>query len=224
MSYGLVCKNANGDIQFDSTKQMDSYVVSARGTGSSVTVNSSCLVFVQGTSSTSGKTIWGDVSGNTLTFKAWSPLPSNSNTTVSLPYIVCSRSTDIIVPSGETYGLRVYNPDGTVQFDSRSVKNDKHFTITDYQERLTLNGNPFDVNEPFLTTSTSEYVEIKRYSSNSIASAQEFTISGIKSSGTNGKTYKYHGQVRFEITTELGTFYQDFNTTNFSTILIAKLT
>ena len=220
MTYGLVCKTSSGEIQFDSTKQMNSYVISSRGNASSVTVGSDCLVFIKGNSTTTDKVIWGELSGNTYTFKAFDDV-TRTNSTVTLDYFVCTPSKDITPAVGDDYGLRVYNPDGTVQFDSRSVKNDKHFSINDYRARLTMTG---DATDGDLNSSTSEYIEIKRYSSFSATNSEEYVISGVQSLTTAGTQYKYYGHARFEITTELGAFYQIVYATNLKTILIAQLT
>lgn len=223
MSYGLICKTASGEIQFDSTKQMSSYVITSRGNASSVTVGANCLVFIKGNSSTVDKVIWGDLSASTYTFKAFD-ITARTNSTVSLDYIVCTPSADVSIPAGDDYGLRVYNPDGTVQFDSRTVKDSKHFAITDYQARLTLTGNSADATQPYLTSTASEYVEIKRYSDFAATNAQEYSIFGVKTSGTAGAESKYEAHARFAITGEFGTFYQIVYATNLYTILSAQLT
>lgn len=220
MTYGLVCKTASGEIQFDSTKQMNSYVISTYGSASSVTVGTDCLVFVKGNSTTTDKVIWGELSGSTYTFKAFDPT-TRTNTTVTLNYFVCTPSKDITPATGDDYGLQVYNPDGTVQFDSRSIKSDKHFSINDYRARLTMTG---DTTDGDLNSSASEYVEIKRYSSFSATNSEEYFIRGVQSLTTAGTQYKYSGHARFEIITELGTFYQIIYATNLKTILIGQLT
>ena len=220
MTYGLICKTTSGEIQFDSRKQMNSYVVSARGTASSVTVGPDCLVFIKGNSSTTDKVIWGELSGTTYTFKTFDVTTRTTNT-VTLDYFVCTPCKDITPEVGDEYGLRVYSPDGTVQFDSRAVKDDKHFRVTDYRTRLTLIGDGSDGD---LTTNTTEYVEIKRYSLFSPVNADEYGVSGVLSLTASGTQYKYYGHVRFETVTLLGTFYQVVDATNLKTILIAELT
>jgi hypothetical protein len=223
VSYGLVCKTASGEIQFDSRKQMSSYVVTSRGNASSVSVGTNCLVFIKGNSSTVDKVIWGSLSGSVYSFNAFD-IVTRTNTSASLDYIVCTPSADISIDAGDDYGLRVYNPDGTVQFDSRSVKDSKHFVITDYQARLTLSGNSADATQPFLASTSSDYVEIKRYSDFDATNAQEYSVFGVRTTGTGGAQAKYEAHARFAITGEFGTFYQIIYATNLYTILTSQLT
>ena len=161
--YGLMVNNSNGDIMFDSRRQMNSYVVVDYGTGSSVSVQAGDLVFVQGSTAVATKIIYGLPSaGNTYSFYGYDPVAQTTGS-VSLSYLVVRYSANITIPSGDTHGLIVKNPDGTVQFDSRSVQSDVHFTITDYFGRLTVPGDAALPASPTLTTDTAEYVELTRW-------------------------------------------------------------
>lgn len=189
--YGLVVNNAAGDIMFDSRRQMDSYVVASYGNASSVTTKFGDLVFVKGDSSVSDELIYiepFDFSGGSTTtrsFFKYDPT-TQSSTAVSLDYIHVAPSANIAPDTGDDYGLLIKSPDGSVQFDSRSIKSDAHYSITDVWRRLELFGNGTG---PTLTTTSAEYVELTRSTSVSVSVGE--SVRAIKFTGTNGNVPKY---------------------------------
>lgn len=188
--YGLAVHNELGQILFDSRKQMTSYVVSDYGTASSVNANGSDLVFVKGSASVSSSIIYGVQNLNgTYAFFALDP-STGVTSSVSLPYLVATRSADVTPDPSDTYGLLVKSPDGTVQFDSRSIQSDSHFKITANFPRLTLPGDANSPSSPTLITDSAEYVEIRRYSE-FFAAGSSLAITGIQFFGTNGNQPKF---------------------------------
>lgn len=217
--YGLAVKSATGATMFDSRKQMSSYVVADYGTGSTVDIKTGDLIFVQGSAALSSLIIYADIglgSGTgTVTFKGFDQA-TNTTTTVSLSYLHVTPSKEVAIPSGDDFGLLVKNPDGSVQFDSRSVQSDAHFAITDYHARKTLTG---DALASVLITDSAEYVEILR-NSNFSGIGNSYSITGVQFFGTGGNSPKFWSY--FQV--------KDFNQNvirsyqrNLSTILIAEL-
>lgn len=217
--YGLAVQSATGATMFDSRKQMSSYVVADYGTASSVDIESDDLVFVQGSSAVSSKIIYADVSlglpTSTVTFKGFDEA-TNTSSTVSLSYLHVKPSKDVAVPAGENYGLLVKNPDGSVQFDSRSIQSDAHFAITDYHGRKTLAG---DATSAVLITDSAEYVEILRNTQFG-GIGNFYSITGIQFFGTGGNSPKFwsYTQVTDPQQNTTRTYQQ-----NLSAILIAEL-
>ena len=120
------------------------------------------------------------------------------------------------MPAGENYGLLVKNPDGSVQFDSRSVQSDSHFTVTDYHGRKTLNG---DATSAVLTTDSAEYVELLRTSQFS-GLGNLYSLTGIQFFGTGNNQPKFWSFTRAtDFQGNVVTTYQQ----NLSAILIAEL-
>jgi len=190
-TYGLAATNANGDILFDSRRQMQSYVVSSYGNGFGVVGAGLDLLFVKGDSSVSDELVVCDRTFNTngtidFVFKTYDP-STKTLTSVALDYIHVRPSSAITPASGDDYGLQVKNPDGTVQFDSRSLQTDAHYSITKVWRRLELYGNGLG---SALTTSSAEYVEVGRTTSASVSIGE--SIRAIKFTGTNGNIPIYH--------------------------------
>ena len=216
--YGLVSFTALGSVQFDSRKQMNSFVVDSSGTGSSAPISTDSLVFVKGKAGLTGLYVYGTASGGNYSFRTYNP--SNQTTaSVSLSYLVCTPAKDVTVAAGDDFGLIVKSPDGTVQFDSRAMIEDEHFNITDYWVRQDQPGNPDASGSDILTTDTAEYVELRR---NSVVQIDpEFQqVSGIRFSGTNGEFAKFVSIERS------GSFESGFSTVynnNRASILIAEL-
>ena len=190
--YGLAVNNSNGDIMFDSRRQMNSYVLQSYGTASSVSVEAGDLVCVQGSTAVASKIIYGLPSiGGTYSFYAYDPT-ARTTASVSLSYMVVRQSKDVTIPANEDFGLLVRNPDGSTQFDSRTVQSDAHCRITDYFGRLTVPGNAALPASPNLITDTSEYVELTRWTS--FASLGNFgSITGAQWLGGNQpKAWSYN--------------------------------
>lgn len=159
--HGLVVKNNNGGVMFDSRKGMSSYVVREIGTGveTSFTLNDGDMVFAKRPSSTSNnwwtdKIIFGSSTLGPLGppenprsygFYAFTDLSSGVSAEVNpvvMDYFVVTHAKNIDV-SSEDYGLIIKNSDGTLQFDSRAIKNGQHFLITDYYPPRTFDGDPY---------------------------------------------------------------------------------
>ena len=141
--YGLTVYNNNGGLMFDTRRGMNSYVVTEVNTGSSPSSetpwgNNEDFVFVKLPPSLSDSVIYYDAFTNTFYSRTFEISYSNgiSNTTwgtpieTSLEYFTVKHSSK--VSSTDNYGLIVYNEDETIQFDSRSVQQSKHFQITSF--------------------------------------------------------------------------------------------
>lgn len=160
--HGLVVHNASGQLMFDSRRQMNSYVVTSYGTASTINASSNCLVFIQGSTAVASKIVYGEDNANgTFSFYTYD-ISTGTTASVNLSYICATPSSSVSVPAGETHGLLVRSPDGSTQFDSRTVTTDAHFRITDYFTRLELSGNSTDGTQPILTSDSAEYIELSR--------------------------------------------------------------
>lgn len=210
--YGLVVNNASGDIMFDSRRQMDSYVVASYGNALGVNGNISDLVFIKGDVSVKDKLVFVEryaiTGGTAYTFQTFDPT-TRTKTPVALDYIHVRPSGMITPPAGEDYGLMIKNPDGTVQFDSRSIQTDAHFSITKVWRRLDLYGNGLG---SALTTSSGQYIEVGRTTSVSVII--NVALSAIEFSGSTGNVAKYVSYVETGIGTVV-TNYRDLQTAMF---------
>ena len=175
--YGLTVYNDNGGLMFDSSRKMNSYVVTEIGTGSvpSVTLGSDDFVFVKipyGQSanfSTSVVFIGANITTPIGFYKQDFTLTSSngiSTTTwtspvaVALDYFVVQHSSK--VSSTDDHGLIVYNEDQTVQFDSRSITLGQHFKINSFYETRTVDAwSPQNGGVPL--GSSGDYVEISQW-------------------------------------------------------------
>jgi hypothetical protein len=165
---------------FDSSRKMNSYVVTEIGTGlgPSITIGSDDFVFVKvpyGQASSFATTVV--FMGAPLTIPPTAPafygqdftLTNNngiSNTTwtsptpVILDYFVVRHSSQI--SSTDDYGLVVYNEDQTVQFDSRSITLGQHFKINSFYETRTVDAwSPQNGGEEL--GSSGDYVELSKW-------------------------------------------------------------
>ena len=163
--YGLAVNSASGNIMFDSRRQMSSYVLYDYGSGTGVTTQGDDLVFVKGSAAVQSLIIYAKTVLSSPTssyeFRGYNP-STGADSLVTLDYLHIVKSADVSPDVGDDFGLMVLNPDGTVQFDSRSLKSDTHFSITDYHARQSLAGNASI--GPNLVTTTAEYVEITKNS------------------------------------------------------------
>lgn len=153
MTYGLQIFNASGQLMFDTTRDMDSYVVKSAGTASSVTLTLGDILFVKipTTSQTANNnlTYFAEEQGyptpntaTTQTFDFYRANPEQSGSTITsftFDYFIISPSKNMSVGS-DTYGLTIYNEDGTTQFDSRTVGSN-HFQIVDSFSYPDVGGN-----------------------------------------------------------------------------------
>ena len=143
MAYGLQIFNTAGQLMFDTTRDMDSYVVKSSGTASSVTLTLGDILFVKipTASQTASNlfTYFAEEQGwptpntaTTQTFDFYRANPEQSGSTITsftFDYFIITPSKNVSVGS-DTYGLQVFNEDGTVQFDSRTLGSN-HFQTAD---------------------------------------------------------------------------------------------
>ena len=195
MSYGLAVNNANGDILFDSRRQMDSYVVAyyGRGTGAIGTFND--LIFVKGEVAVKDKLVVCQKAFNqngsvTYSFHTFDPSTKTLSAAISLDYMHLMQSATIGPDTNDNFGLQIKNPDGTIQFDSRSLKSDAHYTIVDVHRRLELFGNGLG---SALTTDSSQYIEVAR--TTSASAIINAAVSSIKFTGANGNIPIYYNYI-----------------------------
>ena len=191
--YGLSVNNANGDILFDTRRQMDSYVVASYGTDTGVSGTIKDMLFIKGDVSVKDKMVFCDRVFNgglvDFTFKTFDP-STKAIATVSLSYIHVMPSGLITPDAGDDYGLQIKSPDGSVQFDSRSLKTDAHYVITDVWRRLELYGNGLGA---ALTTDSAEYVEVGRTTGVSVTLGE--SVRAIEFTGTGGNIPIYHDYI-----------------------------
>lgn len=145
--YGLTVYNDNNGLMFDSRRGMNSYVVTEVSSGTGPTVPSGAgtlpisdadFIFVKLPSSLSNSVIYYNHFTSKFYSRTFSISSSNgiTNTTwgspteATLDFFTVKHSSK--VSSTDDYGLIVYNPDGTIQFDSRSVQQSNHFQITSF--------------------------------------------------------------------------------------------
>lgn len=132
--YGLVVYNDNGGLMFDSSRKMNSYVVTEIGTGTapSSTIAGDDYLFVAIPSGQaeymSSFVIFRQFVTNK--FYGYNLSTGADATLLTLDYFVIKHASK--VTSNEDYGLVVYNSDSTVQFDSRAITLGQHFRITSY--------------------------------------------------------------------------------------------
>lgn len=178
MSYGLEVYNAQGQLMFDTTKTLSSYVVKSYGTASSITLSQYDILFV--------KPVDGDITSNndfrryiiepqsvsqattqTFDFMFANPAQSVSKFSTTLDYFVIAPSWTFPT-TGEEYGLVIYNEDGSVQFDARSTTSDKHFQIINSYSYPDVggNGNGTNVCNAASNGSSDEYLSVTHFSSN----------------------------------------------------------
>ena len=191
--YGLTVYNDNNGLMFDSSRKMNSYVVTEIGTGSSpsVTLGSDSFVFVKvpyvQASNFANSVVF---MGAPLTIPVTSPGFYKQDMTVSssygistttwtsptaatLDYFVVQHSSQ--VSSTDDYGLIVYNEDQTVQFDSRSITLGQHFKINSFYETRTVDAwSPQNNGEQL--GSSGDYIEISKWTSG--------TVGGLASSSS----------------------------------------
>lgn len=195
MSYGLAVNNSNGDILFDSRRQMDSYVVAYYGNGSGAIGTLNDLIFIKGDVSVKDKLVvcqrvFNTDGSVTRTFHTFDPGTKTLSSPVSLDYVHLMPSATIGPDTNDNYGLQIRNPDGTIQFDSRSIKSDAHYRIVDVHRRLELLGNGLG---SALTSDSSQYVEVGRTTSASVII--NASVRSIKFTGTNGNIPVYYDYI-----------------------------
>lgn len=150
MAYGLSIQNTAGGVMFDSRRQMSSMVLVEHGTQTGVTdYQAGDWVFVKGPADSNNVVfVDRDTTASTLDFKKrpTTTLSTTANDTAALcDYFVLRQSKDIPPEAGDNYGLLVLNPDGSTQFDSRSVQSDKHYNITGVTQPFTAIANYLQV-------------------------------------------------------------------------------
>ena len=186
--YGLVVNNENGNVMFDSRRQMNSYVLYDYGSGTGVTAQGDDLVFVKGTAAVSSLIIYARqvlaLPNSSWEFRGYNA-STGADTAVTLDYMHIVKSADVTPDAGDDFGLMVKNPDGSVQFDSRSMKSDTHFSITDYHARKSLAGNS---SGPTLVSNTGEYVEITKNTDVQIFGGID-SVRGVQWFGGNSPKY-----------------------------------
>jgi len=152
MSYGLQIFNAFGQLMFDTTREMDSYVVKSSGSASSVTLTLGDILFVKipsgSQTANNNLTYFAEEQGyptpntaTTQTFDFYRANPEFSGSTITsftFDYFIISPSKNI--NSNENYGFQIFNEDGTIQFDSRTV-GANHFQIVDSFSYPDVGGN-----------------------------------------------------------------------------------
>lgn len=143
MAYGLQVFNASGQLMFDTTRDMDSYVVKSSGSASSVSLTLGDILFVKipsgSQTANNNLTYFAEEQGyptpntaTTQTFDFYRANPEQSGSTITsftFDYFIIAPSKNVSVGS-DTYGLTISNEDGTTQFDSRTVGSD-HFQTVD---------------------------------------------------------------------------------------------
>lgn len=217
--YGLVVHNGLGQLLFDSRKQMKSYVVCDYGTASTINITSDSLVFIQGSTAVASKIVYGEDNGNgTFSFYTYDD-STGTTASVSLSYMCVAPSQSVTIPTGEDYGLLVRSPDGTTQFDSRTITSDAHFKIEGYFNRLELSGDSSDSSEPILISDTAEYIELSRNTFFS-SSFDTTIVKGIDFLGATGAAPKFVSYLQVD-DPELGV--QTTYSPNSTVILIATL-
>lgn len=152
--YGLTVYNNNNGLMFDTRRGMNSYVVTevSTGTGPSVPegtwdpetqtgtfpISDADFVFVKLPASYSDSIIYYNAFeskfyASTFDVSYANGIPSTTwgtPTEATLDFFTVKHSSK--VSSTDDYGLIIYNDDGTIQFDSRSVQQAKHFQITSF--------------------------------------------------------------------------------------------
>jgi hypothetical protein len=172
--FGLVVKNNSGGTMFDSRKGMNSYVIREMGTASAVSDTTNIadeLIFVrppvgQG-AALSGKILYASprINGYACGFYQYDD-STRIWGSVTLDYFVVSHSKN--VTSSDDYGLQVRNSDGSVQFDSRSVKFGNHFLITSYHPPYSVDG---DGGQQYFLGDVNDYWEIGKWTLGLMGSA-----------------------------------------------------
>jgi len=196
--YGLTVYNDNNGLMFDSSRKMNSYVVTEIGTGSgpSVTLDSDDFVFVKvpyGQANSFATTVV--FMGAPLTIPPTTPAFYGQDMTVTnnygistttwtsptlatLDYLVVQHSSK--VSSTDNYGLVVYNEDQTIQFDSRSITLGQHFKINNFYETRTVDAwSPQNGGEQL--GSSGDYVEILKWTSGTVGGfASSSSVTGLR--------------------------------------------
>lgn len=191
MSYGIAVNNAQGDILFDSRRQMDSYVVASYANGFGVVGSFNDLLFIKGDVSVKDKlvVVSRTFNSNGTISKVFETFDPSTNTLapVSLDYLHLMPSAMIGPDTNDNFGFQVRNPDGTIQFDSRSIKSDAHYEIVDVHRRHELWGN--GLGSP-LTSDSSQYVEVGRTTSATVLIGA--VVNSIKFTGSQGNIPVYY--------------------------------
>ena len=132
MTYGLLIKNDNGDVQIDTNTPGKGIIVRASGTTSSsnrtipLVANEKRLVFARPTNRTTGSE---EIAWNPLGNDAF--VDQSGNATYADYVVGVWADTVQGTPSGD-YGLQLYNSDGELAFDSRLFNGNGGFGITDF--------------------------------------------------------------------------------------------
>ena len=132
MTYGILIKNLNGDVQIDTDTPGKGIIVRDSGTTSSsnrtlsFVANEKRLIFARPTNRTTGSE---EI--------AWNPLGSDAFVDQAGNVTYCDYIVGIWAdtvqgtPSGD-YGLQLYNSDGELAFDSRLFNGNGGFGITSF--------------------------------------------------------------------------------------------
>lgn len=190
-NYGLTVYNNNGGLMFDSSRKMNSYIVTeiGTGTGPSTTIASDDFLFVKvpsGQANNFANTVIfmgfnGQFYGRVGTFNNSGDSSFASATAVTLDYFVVKHSSK--VSSTDDYGLIVYNEDQTIQFDSRTIVLGQHFKITEYHEPNSVDAWSTTNGGVSLGDNT-DYWEISNWTIGSLSSFEgDTSIVGIMFSG-----------------------------------------
>lgn len=197
--YGLVVYNDNGGLMFDSSRKMNSYVVTEIGTGTapSSTLANDDYLFV---SIPSGQAdymsqfvIFRQLVSNK--FYGYNISTGANATLLTLDYFVIKHASK--VTSNENYGLVVYNEDSTIQFDSRAITLGQHFRITSftgYREADAFQPSTGGTSLGSLT----DYWELNQWTigagifgSGSGFQGEDKSVTGIRFIGNGPRAYSY---------------------------------
>lgn len=197
--FGLVVKNNSGGTMFDSRRGMNSYVIREMGTASAVSDTTNIvdeLIFVRPPSgqeaSLSGKILYASprVNGQACGFYQYDD-STRIWGSVTLDYFVVSHSKN--VTSSDGYGLQVRNSDGSVQFDSRSVKFGNHFLITSYHPPYSVTG---DGGQQYFLGDVNDYWEIGKWTFGVMGGnpAESIALQGIQFFGDEPRAWGVYDQ------------------------------
>ena len=197
--FGLVVKNNSGGTMFDSRKGMNSYVIREMGTASAVSDTTNIvdeLIFIRPpvgqTAALGSKILYASprVNGQACGFYQYDD-STRIWSSVTLDYFVVSHSKNITFSDG--YGVQVRNSDGSVQFDSRSVKLGNHFLITSYHPPYSVTG---DGGQRYSLGDVNDYWEIGKWTMGVMGGnpADAIALQGIQFFGDEPRAWGIYDQ------------------------------
>lgn len=216
--YGIVVRNANGGLMLDSRKVLASYVVSEAGSGSSVsTPTADDFVFISSSVVDNDLVYYGENDGlGNYQFKTFN-MSTDVVASATVDYFVIRKALSV-TPTADNYGLRITNDDNSLQFDTRTIKTNNHFSIIAYF--------PFDAASGSLRTQlglNTYYVDISRWTNFDGSALPDYQLAGV-SFGTQGMRYEGYDYTEEE-DEDVGDILETFEyTTNSDAILIGTLT